>query len=146
MIKLSQVLRRLLPLLFIFPAILAYAQEYEEGAEVLVIIHKIVIPDGGTLQEALALSQEWTEHVLRKNENFTDIQLLLSDPSKDTIDLLVLYTYRENISRNTNDINQELIEAHWGDESNFNRFLDRLHQYILPENNVRRVFRELILE
>ncbi len=146
MIKLSQVLRRLLPFLFTFPAALAYAQEYDEGAEVLVIIHKIVIPDGGTLQEALALNQEWTEHVLRKNENFTDIQLLLSDPSKDTIDLLVLYTYRENISRNTNDINQELIEAHWGDESNFNRFLDRLHQYILPENNVRRVFRELILE
>jgi len=120
-------------------------QEYKENQTIQTIIHKIVIPENGSLKEALDLTQEWTENVLRKNENFENIQLLISDTKKDTIDLMVLYKYKLNITRSTNEINQELINKHWTKKEAFENFINRLHVYINPKMNERTVFRELIL-
>ncbi|TJY37766.1 hypothetical protein [Pontimicrobium aquaticum] len=122
------------------------SQEYKENQNVQIIVHKIIIPENGSLKEALGLTQEWTENVLRKNDNFENIQLLISDTTKDTIDLMVLYKYKSNITRDTNAINKELINKYWTKEGTFEKFLKRLHSYIDPKMNKRSVFKELILE
>ena len=64
---------------------------------------QFIIPKGGSLDEALRLTKEWTENVLRKNDNFENIQLLLSDRKRDTISLMVLYKYKLNNARNTDE-------------------------------------------
>ena len=138
--------RTILSLLLFSITIICNGQEYKPKKTVQIIVHKIIIPENGSLEEALELSKEWTENVLRKNENFEDIQLLLSDTSKDTIDLMVLYKYKSNITQDTNAINQELINKYWTKEGTFEKFLKRLHSYIDPKMNKRSVFKELILE
>ena len=124
----------------------SHGQGYKENQTVQVIVHKIIIPEGGTLNEALSLTQEWTENVLRKNENFDSIQLLISDTSKDTIDLMVLYTYKEETTRDTNEINQELIKRNWPEDGDFEKFISRLHKYINPRLNERSIYKELVKE
>ncbi|WP_299111527.1 hypothetical protein [uncultured Winogradskyella sp.] len=138
--------RTILSLFLLLLSIICRGQEYKENQTVQIIVHKIIIPENGTLKEALDLTQEWTEKVLRKNENFENIQLLISDTKKDTIDLMVLYKYKLNNIRNTNEINQELISKHWPEKGAFENFINRLHVYINPKLNERSVFRELILD
>ncbi len=126
-------------------SIVCFCQEYKESGLVQTITHKIIVPEGGSLNEALSLSQEWVENVLRKNENFRDIQLLLSDTSKDTVDLMVVYNYKTEFNRDTNEINQELIKAYWKEDGSFEKFLEKLHSYINPKLNQISRYRELIL-
>lgn len=104
-------------------------QSYQETQSIQVITHKIIIPEDGTLEEALSLSQEWTENVLKKNPNFSKIELLVSDTKKDTVDLMVLYRLNKNITKNTNEINQELIATHWPEEGSFDAFIKKLRKY-----------------
>jgi len=125
---------------------MANGQEYQENKTIQIIEHKIIVPENGSLKEALSLTKEWTENVLRKNENFENIQLLISDKEKDTINLLVLYKYKLNISRSTNEINQELIKKHWPKDEDFKSFIKRLHFYINPKLNKRSAYKELILK
>lgn len=122
-----------------------FGQQYEKRQQVQVIIHKIIVPEDGSLKEALALTQEWTENVLRKHENFESIQLLLSEEAVDTLDLVVLYKYKPDIIRSTNQIMQELINQHWPDKSEFDNFMQQLHRYINPELNKRSMYQELVL-
>jgi hypothetical protein len=140
-------MKKLIPLLiFMTCSIVCLGQKYKEGPLVQVIVHKIIIPDGGSLKEALDLTYEWTENILRKNENIEKVQLLLSDTKRDTIDLMVLYNFKLNITRNTNEINQELIKSHWPEEGAFDNFIKNLHRYINPKLNERSMFQELILD
>lgn len=125
---------------------LVSAQSYKPVQRVQVIEHFIVVPEGGTLERALDLTQEWTEHVLRKNENFENIQLLMSDAAQDTVSLMVLYKYKEETTEDTNQINQRLIRSHWPEEGSFDRFIKELHTYINPKLNKRTVFKELVLK
>ena len=138
--------RTILSLFLLLGSGICRGQEYKENQTVQIIVHKIIIPENGTLKEALDLTQEWTENVLRKNENFENIQLLISDTKKDTIDLMVLYKFKLDIIRNTNEINQELISKYWPEKGAFENFINRLHVYISPKLNERSVFRELILD
>lgn len=131
--------------LFFCPFVLS-AQSYKPAQSVQVIEHFIVVPEGGTLERALALTQEWTEHVLRKNKNFESIQLLLSDTAMDTVSLMVLYKYKAQLTEDTNEINQRLIQAHWPEAGSFDRFIKELHTYINPKLNKRTVFKELVLK
>ena len=138
--------KAILSVVLLLVTVLCHGQEYKESQTVQTIVHKIIIPENGSLKEALELTQEWTENVLRKNENFENIQLLISDTEKDTIDLMVLYKYKLNIERNTNEINQELISQHWPEKGAFESFISKLHLYIDPKMNKRSVFKELVLE
>ena len=138
--------RTILSLFLLLVTVICNGQEYKENQTVQIIVHKIIIPDNGTLKEALDLTHEWTENVLRKNENFEDIQLLISDSEKDTIDLMVLYKYKLETIRNTNEINQELISQYWLEKDAFENFIKRLHLYIDPKMNKRSFFKELILD
>ena len=124
----------------------ANGQQYVLRQSVQSIVHKIIIPEDGSLEEALALTREWTESVLRKNENIDDVQLLLSSTDSDTLDLMVLYKFREDVVRSTNEINQELIKKRWPGEKDFENFLKQLHAYIDPKMNEKSIFRELVLE
>lgn len=138
--------KAILSVVLLLVTVLCHGQEYKESQTVQTIVHKIIIPENGSLKEALELTQEWTENVLRKNENFENIQLLISDTEKDTIDLMVLYKYKLNIERNTNEINQELISQHWPEKGEFESFITKLHLYIDPKMNKRSVFKELVIE
>lgn len=134
----------LFPILFF--SLSVNGQEYKENQTVQIIVHKIIIPEGGSLKEALLLTKEWTENILRKNENFEDIQLLLSDTKKDTIDLLVQYRFKLDNTRDTNEIIQELINDHWPEEGAFQKFITQLQRYIDPKLNERSSYKQLILE
>jgi len=123
-----------------------YSQEYKEGSKVQMLVHKLVISEGGTLKEALSLTQEWMENVIRKNENFENVQLLISDTSKDTIDLFVLYQYKESITENVEDIDLNLIKAYWQEKADFDRFMGYWQEYINPLENKKNVLRKLVLE
>lgn len=138
--------KTILSLSLLLVTFICIGQEYKENQTVQIIVHKIIIPENGSLKEALDLTQEWTENVLRKNENFENIQLLISDTAKDTINLMVLYKYRLNNTRSTNEINQELISKYWPKKGAFENFINRLHVYINPKMNERSVFKELILD
>tara|TARA_R110002073_G_scaffold247738_1_gene410671 strand:+ start:2905 stop:3342 length:438 start_codon:yes stop_codon:yes gene_type:complete len=136
----------ILSLPFLWISLSASGQSYKEKQTVQMIEHTIIIPKGGSLEEALRLTKEWTENVLRKNDNFENIQLLLSDRKRDTISLMVLYKYKLNTARNTDEINQELIKRHWPKEGAFQNFIQQLHRYINPKQNKRSVFKELVIE
>lgn len=121
-------------------------QSYIEKQRVQVITHHIVIPENGTLDEALSLSQEWTEKVLKKNPNFDEIELFVSETKADTIKLMVLYRYSDEITRDTNEINQELISQGWPGEGEFDSFIGKLRKYINPALNEMHVFQALGLK
>lgn len=142
-------MNKLLFLLVVFLCPLAsvtFGQQYVPKQTVQSIVHKIIIPEEGSLEEALALTQEWTESVLRKNENIDEVRLLLSNTESDTLDLLVLYKFKENVERSTNEINQELIKKRWPGENDFQQFIAKLHTYIDPKMNRKSLYKELILE
>lgn len=127
-------------------SISSFSQSYQKDNQVQVIIHQMIVPEDGTLEEGLALTQEWTEHVLRKNENFESIQLLLTDSESDTLDLMVLYSIKNDTKRSTQEIINELIKARWPEDEDFKNFLAQLHRYIDPTQNRRSMYRELVLE
>lgn len=144
--KTKFIIKSILFLSLFLITVICNSQVYKENQTVQIIVHKIIIPENGSVKEALELTYEWTENVLRKNENFENIQLLISDTSKDTIDLMVLYKYKLDYTRDTNEINQELISKYWPEKNAFENFINRLHIYINPKMNERSVFRELILD
>ena len=88
---------------FITFSLQSNAQSYKETNSVQTINHTIIIQEEGTLK----LVYEWTDQILKKNQNFENIDLLISDTDKDTLNLLVVYTYKSELIRSTNEINQE---------------------------------------
>lgn len=139
-------MRKILLFFFVISNYSVHAQVYQQDNTVQLINHKIIIPDGGTLAEALSLTQDWTESVLRKNENIEEVKLLIGDTQKDTIDLVVLYSFKKNVQRSTNEINQELIKQRWPGEGEFELFISELHRYINPSLNEKSLFKALVLK
>ena len=131
--------------LLLFASFALKVQSKPENERLQITVHKIEVPSDGTLEEALALSREWTENVLLKNENFEEVRMLLTQTADRQYDLLMIYRYAENPVRNTNAINQELIHAHWPDEGAFQKFMQQMQRYINPQNNEVSTYQEIAL-
>lgn len=74
-------------ILFILITIKTFPQNYRYGGFVSATTHKIIIPEDGSLDEALRLSSEWGEKILKKNSKIIDVKYLLSAAESDTMDL-----------------------------------------------------------
>ena len=131
--------------LLLFASFALKVQSKPENERLKITVHKIEVPSDGTLEEALALSREWTENVLLKNENFEEVRMLLTQTADRHYNLLMIYRYAENPVRNTNAINQELIQAHWPEEGAFQKFMQQMQRYINPQNNEVSTYQEIAL-
>lgn len=90
----------------IFTLLNCFSQNNDEnsfdlGHKVQITTHQIIVYEGGSLNEAIELVKEWTDKVLKVNENFKSIKLLISDTASDTVYLPVIYEYKENPTRGT---------------------------------------------
>ncbi|MBL4788477.1 MAG: hypothetical protein JKY60_05315 [Kordiimonadaceae bacterium] len=114
----------------------AHASE-QTGVVVQTITHTIRVPEGGTLEEGLALSNEWREKVLDKNPYIASVTYLGRPVSDTEYKLLVLYEYasEDNVSKG-NAAFPELMKAAWGDDAGVKVFLDKLWQYIDRTENI----------
>ena len=116
----------------------AIAQPVPEGRNIQSIVHHIAVPDGGSFQEALDLSQEWRERVLDKMPDITQVRYLLDSLSADTARLLVLYE-RDPYNQPRGDVPtmQDLIVDAWPDTTIRAAFFENLGRYIDPARNER---------
>ncbi len=119
--------------------------KYDKGSKVHITTHKFNVPEDGSYEEGINLVYEWTENILRKNENFKNIRLLMSETEEDTLDLKVVYTYADNPIRSTNSIIQDQILEYWGSMEKFQNFLEKLGKYIDPSLNEVKKFDELVI-
>ena len=124
----------------------AKAQSYEYGRYIQTITHTIRIPEDGSLDEALKVSAEWGQAVLKKHSKIISVRYLLSqeEEGSDTHKLLVLYEYENSeAAKNTGAEIQELIQKHWTTDASRNAFFARLRKYINPAENVRGGYAEV---
>ncbi|MEO1135626.1 MAG: hypothetical protein AAFW68_03310 [Pseudomonadota bacterium] len=121
----------------------AYAAE-DLGRRVQTITHHVTIPEDGSVDEIKALTAAWSERVLKRNPNFADIQVLMSDVIDQKAVIFVLYTYsRAPLERSTDEINQELIAEAWPDETDRNTFFQNFGRYIDRRENISATYHEL---
>ena len=110
--------------LLLLSATALYAQGYEKTAYVTTTNHKIIIPEDGTLDEALRLSSEWAEAVLKKHPDMLDIKYYLTATEADTMDLLVMYYYESPTTAAGSGAKLPgLINNYWKDKSASEEFL-----------------------
>ena len=131
-------------LLILALGLLCLAGEPPLGQRVMTINHHVVIPTDGSLEEICALTNEWVNAVMRKNPNFSDIRVLVSEVKERECDIFVLYTHAKEPPGDTNGINTKLIEQHWGDQERFKAFMAKMQRYINRSQNQRRFFNELL--
>ncbi|PCI64311.1 MAG: hypothetical protein COB37_01665 [Kordiimonadales bacterium] len=112
------------------PYTAAHASE-QTGTVVQTITHTIRVPEGGTLEEGLALSNEWREKVLDKNPYIASVTYLGRAVSNREYKLMVLYEYasEDNVSK-ANAAFPGLMEAAWDDDAGVKVFLNKLWKYI----------------
>lgn len=111
------------------------------GTYVRAITHTIRVPAGGTLEEGLALSNEWRQKVLDKNPHMASICYLGRAVSDAEYKLLVLYEYTsaEEARRAGAEIGRLMSEA-WEGDGGSAAFLAKLNRYIDPAENVSHLY------
>lgn len=118
----------------------SYAAEIS-GDYVRAITHTIRVPEGGTLDEGLALSNEWRQKVLDQNPHMASITYLGRAVSESEYKLLVLYEYTsaDEAQKAGPEIGRLMSEA-WPGDGGSEAFLARLHRYINPAENVSHLY------
>jgi len=135
----------LLPIAMVLPSTAVQGQGYERGGYVTTTTHTVIVPDGGTLDEALRLSSEWGERVLRQYAGMRDVRYLLSAAEADTMQLLVIYEYDSKAAADTaGSAIRTLIEREWPVMDDRKAFFDSLATYINPAMNVRGEYWEIL--
>ncbi len=107
------------------------------GDYVRAITHTIRVPVGGSLEEGLALSNEWRQKVLDKNPHMASITYLGRAVSDSEYKLLVLYEYTSaDAASKAGRMIGEIMAGAWPGDDGAQAFLDRLNRYINPAENV----------
>ena len=120
------------------------AQSHSKGRFVNSTIHNVVIPEEGSLDEALRLTSTWAERVLKQHPDMVDVRYLLSAVEADTMQLMVLYTYETKAAADSaGGAVRRLIESEWPDPEVRQAFFDSLGVYINPALNVRASYWEI---
>lgn len=111
------------------------------GDYVQAITHTIRVPEGGTLEEGLALSNEWRAKVLDKNPHMASITYLGRAVSETEYKLLVLYEYNTvEDARQAGQMIGQIMHTAWQDAGGSEAFLAKLNSYINPSENVRHMY------
>jgi len=119
-------------LLFFTSNASAYSSEYR-----VTILHPLEIYQEGSLEEALALSNEWREKVLLKNPHMLAVDYLLEKQSASRYNLLVMYRYKDRDSaKKANQEIANLINKAWPDKAKQQGFFNRLQRYVVREEQV----------
>lgn len=120
-------------------------QGFEKGDYVTTTTHTIIVPEGGTLEEALRLSSEWGERVLKQYPGMRNVRYLLSAAEADTMQLLVIYEYDSKTAADTaGSAIRRLIESEWPEMDDRKAFFDSLATYINPAMNIRGEYWEIL--
>lgn len=118
----------------------AFAAELT-GTYVRAITHTIRVPQGGSLEEGLALSNEWRQKVLDKNPHMASITYLGRAVSDSEYKLLVLYEYvSAEEARQAGRMIGEIMARAWEGAGGSEAFLARLNRYINPAENVSHLY------
>lgn len=109
------------------------------------ITHTIRVPEGGTLEEGIALSNEWRTKVLDKNPYMTSVTYLGRKVGEHEYKLLVLYEYdsAEEVSK-ANAVFPALMAAAWPGEAGSQIFLQKLWKYIDRAENVSHHYETIV--
>lgn len=129
---------KLLAFLILMAASLPTVAAEITGEYVQAIIHTIRVPAGGTLEEGIALSNEWRRKVLDQNPHMKSITYLGRAVSDSEYKLLVLYEY-ENAeeAQKAGRMIGEIMQTAWQDAGGSEAFLAKLNRYINPAENIR---------
>jgi len=119
-------------LIFVTSNAIAYSGEYR-----VTTLHPLEIYQEGTVEEALALSNEWREKVLLKNPHMLAIDYLLEKQSASRYNLLVIYHYKDRDSaKKANQEIANLINKAWPDKAKQQAFFNSLQRYVVREEQV----------
>ena len=119
----------------------AVAAAEQTGSIVQSITHTIRVPAGGTLEEGLALSNEWRIKVLDKNPHMLSVTYLGRQVSASEYKLMVLYEYASVEDANkANQAFPSLLQEAWPGEGGSQAFLTKLWKYIDRAENVSHLY------
>lgn len=129
-------MRHLLVALMILASAPIWAGE-KTGPIVQTITHTIRVPEGGTLAEGVALSNEWRAKVLDKNPHMASVTYLGRVVDEHEYKLLVLYEYASAEEQaKARAAFPALMAAAWPGEGGPQHFLEKLWKYIDRRENV----------
>lgn len=105
------------------------------------ITHTIRVPADGSIDEGIALSNEWRIKVLDKNPHMLSVTYLGRKVSESEYKLMVLYEYAsvEEINK-ANQLFPALMQAAWPGEGGAQAFLNKLWKYIDRSENVSHLY------
>ena len=115
------------------------------GDYVRAITHTIRVPAGGSLEEGLALANEWRVKVLDQNPYMKSISYLGRAVSETEYKLLVLYEYPTSAvaAKAVPEIGTIMATA-WGNDEGTQDFLVKLRRYIDPTENVSHPYKTIV--
>lgn len=118
----------------------SYAGE-QTGPIVQEVTHTIRVPEGGSLEEGIALSNEWRVKVLDKNPHIVSVTYLGRTVSDSEYKLMVLYEYASaEEATKANALFAQLMAVAWPGESGPQLFLEKLWKYIDRSENVAHLY------
>ena len=99
-------------------------------------MHTIRIYEGGSIEEALKLSNQWRTRVLDQIPQFSKVSYLLNKESDTVYKLLVVREMRpESENVKSKSIGQAIAEG-FKNETERDTFFKTLNQYIDPKENI----------
>lgn len=132
---------RFFVLVILLAVSLPLVAEEQTGSIVRSIVHTIRVPEGGTLEEGLALSNEWRVKVLDKNPHVLSVTYLGRKVSEREYKLRVLYEYAsEEDAIKANAMFPKLMAEAWQGEGGSRLFLNKLWKYIDHRENVSHLY------
>ena len=120
--------------------LMAFTSLQAESYKVL-ISHPMKIYESGSIDEAMALSQEWRSKVLLKNPHMLDVEYLLTKESDTRYELMVIYVYENKEGAAlANQAFGELINGAWPDPKERQAFFTKLQSYIVQDEKVTKAY------
>ena len=123
----------LLVLSLYLPAQFAQAQNQSQVGTTL---HVIRIYEGGSLEEALSLSNEWRVKVLEKMPQFKRVSYLLQQKQENIYHLLVLRELRSSDSDVVSKSISQAIDEAFKTTEERDTFFQALNKYISRSENI----------
>ena len=103
--------------------------------------HPLEIYQGGSIEQALALSNTWRDKVLNKNPHILQVDYLLEQQSDSRYMLLVIYYYKDKQgSQRANNMLPDLIALAWPDKALRQQFFQQLQSYVVQNEKRTRYF------
>lgn len=104
--------------------------------------HHWQIPQGDSVEQALALSKQWRDKVLNQNPFLVKTDYLLRHQKDNRYELLAVYYYQDkDAAAKANGLMGQLIEKAWPDEQERKAFFARLQSYLVKDGRVTKRFK-----